>query len=158
MATDNVTSEAKEKTPGSSIPELNKEDQYPAQGAYVGYLLTEYLSGLLTGVLTEVTFEEGVLCFFVSMGLFDEDYELVDELPLAVTFHRGTIALCCDSEERWEVMDETVIFKRLWAIAEHTGSLIALSCAETDAARVWDTEVAKEPEGKYVFPAPLEIH
>ena len=147
-----------QETARSTITELNKEDQFPAQGAYVGYLLTEYLSGLLTGVLTEVTFEDGILCYSISMGLFDEESNLVDELPLAVTFHRGTIALCCESEERWEVMDQTIIFQRLWAIAEHTGSLIALSCAETDAARVWDTEVAKELDGKYVFETPSTVH
>jgi hypothetical protein len=70
------------------------------------------------------------------MGLFDEESNLVGEIPLAVTLHRGTIALCGPTEEHREVMEQSVPFEWLWAIAEHTGTLIALSCTETDAARV----------------------
>jgi hypothetical protein len=56
-----------------------------------------------------------------------------------------------------EVMPETIIFNRLWGIAEHTGCLIGLSAVDTGAAKVWDPELNEELEGKFVFEAPIEI-
>jgi hypothetical protein len=54
-------------------------------------------------------------------------------------------------------MPGTIIFNRLWGIAEHTGCLIGLSAVDTGAAKVWDPELNEELEGKFVFEAPIEI-
>lgn len=144
--------------PGSTIPELSKEDEYPAQGAHVGHLLTDYLYSLVTGQVTDVDFADGILWYGVAMNQYDGECEVVDHLNLAVSFHRGTIALLCPTEAWWNVMPETVIFNRLWSIAEHTGCLIGLSAVDTGAARVWDPELNRELEGRHVFPAPPELH
>jgi hypothetical protein len=146
------------KEPGSTIPELSKEDEYPAQGAYVGHLLTDFLNSRVTSTVTDVTYEDGILWYSVAMNQYDEDREVVGYLNLAVSFHRGTIALLCPTEAWWEVMQETVIFNRLWSIAEHTGCLIGLSAVDTGAARVWDPAISKELEGKFVFPAPSSLN
>ncbi|MEP5569054.1 MAG: hypothetical protein ABJN62_14540 [Halioglobus sp.] len=85
------------------------------------------------------------------MHQHDSDGEVVDYLQLYVSFHNGTIALLCPTEAWWEVMPETIIFSRLYDIAEHTGCLIGLSAADTGAARVWDPELNEELKGKVVL-------
>ena len=138
--------------------ELDKEDEFPAQGAYVGHLLTDYLSSLVTGRLREVSYEDDCLSYCVDMGQYDDDLQLVDTLRLLVTFHRGTIALLCPTEEWWSVMEQSVLFRRLWAIAEHTGCLIGLSAVDTNGARVWDPVLCEQLEGKNVMSPKAVVH
>jgi hypothetical protein len=86
-----------------------------------------------------------------------EDGAVVDLLPLAVTFNRGTIALLFESEEWWDAMEQSILFERLWTIAEHTGCLIALSALQTNAAKVWDPEVERKLDGRLVHQPPVLV-
>jgi len=142
---------------GSTIPELTMEEQYPAQGAWVGHLITDFLYSRLTSRVTDVTFEDGCVVWELDMNQYEEG-EIVDYLKLAVTFHRGTIALLGPTEEWWEFLEKSILFERLYAIAENTGCLIALSSADTGAASVWDPKVDAKVEGQYVFPAPDSLN
>ena len=87
-----------------------------------------------------------------------EDGDVVDYLKLAVTFHRETIALLGPTEEWWEFLENSMLFERLYAIAENTGCLIALSAADTGAASVWSPALDQQLEGKYVFVAPASLN
>ena len=53
---------------GSSIPKLTKADEYPAQGAYIGFLLTDILSTRLGMRLADVELTEG--CRWFEMEIF----------------------------------------------------------------------------------------
>lgn len=135
---------------------LSNESEYPAQGAYVGFLLTDYLSSLVTGRLVDVEMEDNCPLFHLEMDQYDDAcLELVGALQLLVTFHRGTVSLLCPTEEWWPTMEESWIFRRLWAIAEHCGCLVALASAETNAARVADPTLENKLEGAVVLqPSP----
>ena len=52
---------------------------------------------------------------------------------------------------RWPTLEQSLLFKRLYAIAEFTGCLVALSAVETNAASVIDPEVVNQAEGKNVM-------
>jgi len=142
---------------GSTIPELTMEEQYPAQGAWVGHLITDFLYSRLTSRVTDVTFEDGCVVWELDMNQYEEG-EIVDYLKLAVTFHRGTIALLGPTEEWWEFLEKSMLFERLYAIAENTGCLIALSSADTGAASVWSPALDQQLKGKYVFAAPDSLN
>ena len=135
---------------GSSIPELSKEHEYPAQGAYVGYLITDFLYSRLTSTVTDVVYENDCVTWFLDMHLHEEA-NVVDVLPLAVTFHRGTISLLCDEEEWWPTLEQSILYKRLYAIAEYAGCLVALSAVKTNAGSVKDPEVVNQTEGKNIM-------
>ena len=142
---------------GSTIPELTMEEQYPAQGAWVGHLITDFLYSRLTSRVTDVTYRDGCVYWELDMNQYEEG-EVVDYLKLAVTFHRGTIALLGPTEEWWESLEKSILFERLYAIAENTGCLIALSAADTGDASVWDPALDQQLEGKYVFAAPESLN
>ena len=142
---------------GSTIPELTMEEQYPAQGAWVGHLITDFLYSRLTSRVTDVTYRDGCVYWELDMNQYEEG-EIVDYLKLAVTFHRGTIALLGPTEEWWEFLEKSMLFERLYLIAENTGCLIALSSADTGAASVWDPALDQQLEGKYVFAAPDSLN
>ena len=148
----NKTSEA-----GSTIPELTMEEQYPAQGAWVGHLITDFLYSRLTSRVTDVTYRDGCVYWELDMNQY-EDGDVVDYLKLAVTFHRGTIALLGPTEECWEFLEKSILFERLYAIAENTGCLIALSAVDTGDASVWSPALDQQLEGKYVFAAPASLN
>ena len=142
---------------GSTIPELTMEEQYPAQGAWVGHLITDFLYSRLTSRVTDVTYRDGCVYWELDMNQYEEG-EIVDYLKLAVTFHRGTIALLGPTEEWWDFLEKSMLFERLYLIAENTGCLIALSSADTGAASVWDPALDQQLEGKYVFAAPASLN
>jgi hypothetical protein len=142
---------------GSTIPELTMEEQYPAQGAWVGHLVTDFLYSRLTSRVTDVTYRDGCMYWELDMNQYEEG-EIVDYLKLAVTFHRGTIALLGPTEEWWDFLEKSMLFERLYLIAENTGCLIALSSADTGAASVWDPALDQQLEGKYVFAAPASLN
>ena len=138
--------------PVTIIPELSREEEYPVQGAYVGFLITDFLNGSETINVTGVTYDKG--CLFYSIEWFeqrppgDED----GHLNLLVTFHRGTISLLCENEEWWSILRETELFRMLYIIADHTGCLVALSAFDSNAGLVTDPRLEQELGGKYVFP------
>jgi hypothetical protein len=142
---------------GSTIPELTMEEQYPAQGAWVGHLVTDFLYSRLTSRVTDVSYRDGCMYWELDMNQYEEG-EIVDYLKLAVTFHRGTIALLGPTEEWWDFLEKSMLFERLYLIAENTGCLIALSSADTGAASVWDPALDQQLEGKYVFAAPASLN
>lgn len=149
----------RKKKAGSTISELNKEHEYPAQAAYVGHLITDFLYSRLTSTVTDVDYEDGCVTWLLDMHLHEEA-SVVDVLPLAVTFHRGTISLLCSEEEWWPTLEQSILYKRLYAIAEYTGCLVALSAADTNAGSVRDPEVEAllKEKGAIVHEAPTRIN
>jgi hypothetical protein len=155
-----VTETNKTSEVGSTIPELTMEEQYPAQGAYVGFLLTDILSTRLGMRLADVELIDGCLFFEMEVFLHDEDGEVVDTDTFNVSFHKGTIALVCPTEEWWPRMEGSAIFGNLYDIAAHCGCLIALSAIDTNAASVRDPEIDAllQEKGAIVHAAPSSLN
>ena len=145
---------------GSTIPELNMKEQFPAQGAYVGFLLTDILSTRLGMRLADVELIDGCLWFEMEVFLHDEDGEVADTETMYVSFHKGTIALVCPTEDWWPRIEESVIYENLYDIAAHAGCLVAVSAADTNAASVRDPAIDAQirEKGATVHEAPASIN
>ena len=144
--------------PVTIIPELTREEEYPVQGAYLGFLITDFLNDSETINVTSVTYEKG--CLFYSIEWFEQRQPGGEDehLNLLVTFHRGTISLLCENEEWWSILRETELFSMLYIIADHTGCLVALSAFDSNAGLVSDPSLERELGDKYIHANPQTIN
>ena len=65
--------------------ELNKEEQYPAQSAYVGFLLTDLLSTRYGMRIANVELENNCLRFEMAVDLHGVDHEVEDTATFFIT-------------------------------------------------------------------------
>jgi hypothetical protein len=109
--------------------------------------------------IADVELTDGCLWFEMEVFLHDECGEVVNTDTLYVTFHRGTIALVCPTDDWWPRIEESAIYGNLYDIAAHAGCL-AVSAVDTNAASVRDPAIDAQirEKGAIVHGAPCSIN